>query len=50
MALPAWCSSVNPTPALANSRIPMMMKSGQCPSAADRTTATSIIHGIGPQK
>ena len=28
----------------------MMKKSAQCPSAADRTTAASIIHGIGPQK
>ncbi len=28
----------------------MMKKSGQCPSAPDRITATSIIHGMGPQK
>ncbi len=27
-----------------------MKKSAQCPSAAERITAASIIHGIGPQK
>ncbi len=50
MALPAWCSSQNPMLALASSKIKMMMKSGQWPKTPDRTTATSIIHGIGPQK
>ena len=28
----------------------MMMKSGQCRTMPERTTATSIIQGIGPQK
>src|SRR5665648_1151228 len=28
----------------------MMKKSAQCWTAPDRITATSIIHGIGPQK
>ncbi len=28
----------------------MMPKSAQWPTNADSTTATSIIHGIGPQK
>ena len=28
----------------------MMKKSGQCRTTPDRTTATSIIQGIGPQK
>ena len=28
----------------------MMQKSGQCRSTADKITAASIIHGIGPQK
>src|SRR5664279_2640661 len=28
----------------------MMKKSAQCPTAPDKITATSIIHGIGPQK
>src|SRR5665648_1185283 len=28
----------------------MMKKSGQCPTAPERMTATSIIQGIGPQK
>ena len=50
IALPAWCSSQNPIVALATSRNRMMKKSGQCRSTADRITATSIIHGIGPQK
>ena len=50
IALPAWCSSENPTPAFATSSNRMMKKSAQCPSAADRITAASIIHGIGPQK
>ena len=50
MALPAWCSSQNPTPALASSSTRMMAKSAQCRSTPDRTTATSIIQGIGPQK
>ena len=50
MALPASRSSQNPTPALARSRRRMMKKSGQCRATADRITAASIIHGIGPQK
>ena len=50
MALPAWCSSQNPTAALATSRTRMMKKSGQCRSTPDRITAASIIHGMGPQK
>ena len=50
MALPAWCSSQNPTTALARSRSRMMPKSGQCRATADRITAASIIHGMGPQK
>ena len=50
MALPAWCSSQNPTTALASSSTRMMKKSGQCRSIADRITAASIIHGMGPQK
>ena len=50
MALPAWCSSQNPTTALASSRTRMMPKSGQCWASAERMTAASIIHGIGPQK
>ena len=35
---------------LAISRTRMMKKSGQCPTAADRMIAISIIHGMGPQK
>ena len=50
MALPAWCSSQNPTIALARSRTRMMPKSGQCRAIADRITAASIIHGIGAPK
>ena len=50
MALPAWRSSVYPTTPLATSSSRMMKKSGQCPTAPDRITAISIIHGIGPQK
>ena len=50
MALPAWCSSQNPTTALEKSRSRMMKKSGQCRTTPDRITAPSIIHGIGPQK
>ena len=50
MALPAWCSSQNPTAALATSSSKMMKKSGQCRSTPDKITAASIIHGIGPQK
>src|SRR5664280_1055320 len=50
MALPAWCSSQNPTMALARSRTRMMPKSGQCWARAERTTAASIIHGIGPHR
>jgi hypothetical protein len=50
MAFPAWCSSQNPTMALATSRTMMMKKSGQCRSTPDKITAASIIHGIGPQK
>ena len=49
-SLPAWCSSQNPTTALARSRTRMMPKSGQCLAIAERITAASIIHGIGPQK
>ena len=50
MALPAWCSSQNPTTALAKSKRRMMKKSGQCWATAERITAASIIQGIGPQK
>ena len=50
MAFPAWRSSQNPTKALETSSTKMMKKSGQCRAAADRITAPSIIHGIGPQK
>ena len=50
MALPASRSSQKPTPALASSRRRMMKKSGQCRTTPERITATSIIHGIGPQK
>ena len=50
MALPAWRSSQKPTTALETSRTRMMKKSGQCRTTPDRITATSIIHGIGPQK
>ena len=50
MAFPAWCSSQNPTMALATSSSKMMKKSGQCRSTPDKITAASIIHGIGPQK
>ena len=50
MALPAWRSSQKPTMALATSKTRMMKKSGQCRTTPDSTTATSIIHGIGPQK
>ena len=50
MALPAWRSSQNPIVALATSNTRMMKKSGQCRTTPDSTTATSIIHGIGPQK
>ena len=50
MAFPAWCSSQNPTVALATSSSKMMKKSGQWRSTPDKITAASIIHGIGPQK
>ena len=50
IALPAWCSSQNPTTALATSKSRMMAKSGQWRATAERITATSIIHGMGPQK
>jgi hypothetical protein len=50
IALPACRSSQNPTTALAQSRIRMMPKSGQWRATADRTTAASIIQGMGPQK
>ena len=50
MALPAECSSVKPTVALASSRTRMMKKSGQCLRRPERITAASIIHGMGPQK
>ena len=50
MALPAWRSSVKPTTALEISSTRMMAKSAQCPTAPDKITAISIIHGIGPQK
>ena len=50
MALPAWCSSQNPTTALEPSRTRMMKKSSQCRTIPDRITAPSIIHGMGPQK
>ena len=50
MALPAWCSSQNPTTALETSKTRMMKKSGQCRTTPDRITAASIIHGMGPQK
>ncbi len=50
MALPAWCSSQNPTTALEASRRRMMKKSSQCRTIPDRITAASIIHGMGPQK
>ena len=50
IALPAWRSSKNPTAALETSRTRMMMKSGQCRTTPDKITATSIIHGMGPQK
>ena len=50
MALPAWRSSQNPTPALASSSTRMMKKSSQCMSTAERITAASIIQGMGPQK
>jgi hypothetical protein len=50
MALPAWRSSQKPTVALATNNSRMMKKSGQCLTMPDRTTATSIIQGMGPQK
>ena len=50
MALPAWYSSQEPTTALAISSTRMMKKSGQWPTTPDKMTATSIIHGMGPQK
>ncbi len=50
IALPACRSSQNPTTALAKSSSRMMKKSGQCRTTPDRTTATSITQGIGPQK
>ena len=50
MVLPAWYSSQNPTAALTTRSAPMTPKSAQCRTTAERTAATSIIHGIGPQK
>ncbi len=50
IALPAWYSSQKPTTALATSSTVMMPKSVQSPTSSARTTAASIIHGIGPQK
>jgi len=50
MALPAWRSSQNPTTALATSKMRMITKSAQCRTTPERTTAPSIIHGMGPQK
>jgi hypothetical protein len=35
---------------LATSKRRMMKKSGQYRTTPDRITATSIIHGMGPQK
>jgi hypothetical protein len=50
IASPASRSSQNPMIALAHSNTRMMKKSGQWRTTAESTTATSIIHGIGPQK
>ena len=50
IALPAARSSQNPTMALVHKRTKMIKKSGQCLTTPDRTTAASIIQGIGPQK
>ena len=50
MALSALNSCQKPTPALTNSIARMTARSAQWPSAADSAAATSIIHGIGPQK
>ena len=50
IALPAWCSSQNPTTALDTNKSEIMKKSSQCLTNADKITAPSIIHGIGPQK
>ena len=50
IALPAWCSSQNPTTAFEQSRSRMMKKSIQCRTTPDKITAASIIQGIGPQK
>src|SRR6056297_3934930 len=50
MAFPAWCSSQNPTTALANNSNRIMPRSGQCLSTAERIAAISIIQGMGPQK
>ncbi len=49
-ALSAWYSSQKPMPALKKSSTAMMTKSVQSCTAAESTTAASIIHGIGPQK
>ena len=50
IASPACRSSQKPMVAFATSSSRMMKKSGQCRTRPDSTTATSIIHGIGPQK
>jgi hypothetical protein len=50
MALPASRSSQKPIVALATNSTKIMKKSGQWRTTAERTTATSIIQGIGPQK
>ena len=50
IALPAWCSSQNPTTALEQQQRRMMKKSAQWRTTAERITAASIIQGMGPQK
>ena len=49
-ALPAVYSCQKPTAALKISRAMMIQKSGQCRTSAESIAATSIIHGMGPQK
>jgi hypothetical protein len=48
--LSALNSSQKPTTALTISSTRMMTRSDQWRSTPERTAATSIIHGIGPQK
>ena len=50
MALPAWRSSKNPNCRVGDEKNQDDEKSGRCRTTPERMIATSIIHGMGPQK